>query len=191
MKQIKSAMWVGLCAIALSACSMLDREPAPTSGTIEENAVMVTAKVQKVDHATRMVTLLTNDGESVTFEAGPQVKNLAQVKAGDVVNAQYFESVVYEVKKPGEAVPGVRMAEDSAAAEAGEMPAAGAARAVVITATVQEIDMKAPSVTLRGAGGEVTTLPVRDPNRLKAVKVGDLVEFTYTQAIAIAVEHAD
>ena len=92
-----------LCAGALAACSMMgDETPAPTSGTIEENTVEVTAKVKDVDQSTRMVTLLTSTGEVVTFHAGPEIKNLAQLEAGDVVRAQYYESVVYEVKKPGE-----------------------------------------------------------------------------------------
>lgn len=189
MRQIKSGIVAGLCAIALGACSMIGGgTPAPTSGTIEENAVSVTARVQKIDYETRMVTVRTNDGQSVEFHAGPEVRNLAQVEPGDVIRVEYFESVVYEVRRPGEAAPGVRMAQDGATSAPGERPAAGAARAVVVTATVQAIDRRAPSVTLRGPGGDVTTLPVRDPRRLEAVNVGDLVEFTFTQAVAIAVE---
>jgi len=174
---------------ATAACSMFgDKTPAPTSGTIEENVATVTAKVTAVDYDSRLVTIMTNEGESVTFKAGPEVKNLAQVDPGDVIRAQYYESVVYELKKPGEAVPGVQVAEEGAAAPKGTKPGMGAARVVRVTATVQAVDMKAPSVTLRGADGQVTTLPVRDVNRLKAVKAGDLVEFTYTEAMAVTVE---
>lgn len=192
MKKIRAAMAATLCAGALAACSMMDDEtPAPTSGTIEENTVEVTAKVKEVDQATRMVTLLTSSGEVVTFHAPPEIRNLAQLEAGDVVRAQYFESVVYEVKRPGEAVPGVRMAEDAESAPLGAKPGVGAARAVMVTATVQAVDKNAPSVTLRTADGNVTTLAVRDPRRLEAVKPGDLVEFTYTQAIAVAVDEIE
>jgi len=102
---------------ATAACSMFgDKTPAPTSGTIEENVATVTAKVTAVDYDSRLVTIMTNEGESVTFKAGPEVKNLAQVDPGDVIRAQYYESVVYELKKPGEAVPGVQVAEEGAAA---------------------------------------------------------------------------
>lgn len=192
MKRVVSVAVLASLSLAVAACSMFeDKTPPPTSGTIEENAVSVTAKVSKVDHETRMVTLTTSDGESVTFEAGPEVRNLDQLEPGDKVRAEYYESVVYEVKKPGEAVPGVQMAEDAERAPMGAKPGAGAARAVMVTATVDAIDMKEPSVTLRGPDGSVQTLPVRDVNRLKAVKVGDLVEFTYTQAIAIGVEEIE
>ena len=37
---------------------------------------------------------------------GAQVRNLAQVKAGDEVRATFYESLAYEVKKPGTTTPG-------------------------------------------------------------------------------------
>ena len=43
-------------------------------------------------------------------------------------------------------------------------------------------------LTLKMSNGEVRRLAVRDRDRLKGVRVGDLVEFTYTQALAIGVE---
>lgn len=187
---IRAALLTIALGVGLAACGVFGgRTPAPTSGTIEENVVSLTAKVSAIDHATRRVALITNDGETVEFEAGSNVRNLDQVNVGDTVRAQYFESIVYEVRRPGEAVPGVRVAEERGTAPVGEMPAAAVARAVTITATVAGIDMNAPSVKLRMADGSVRTLPVRDANRLRAVAVGDLVEFTFTQAVGIEVEH--
>ncbi len=191
MKKAISVTLLALCTATFAACSLCDRTSGPTSGVIEENAATVTATVTAVDQSTRMVTMTNSTGESITFRAGPEVKNLAQLEPGDKIRAVYLESVVYEVKKPGEGTPGVQMVEDAAAAPVGGKPGAGAARAVMVTATVDAIDMKAPSVTLRGPDGAVRTLPVRDVNRLKAVKVGDLVEFTYTEAIAIGVEELE
>lgn len=191
MRKTISVALLALFTATFAACSLCDRTSGPTSGVIEENAATATATVTAVDQATRMVTMTNSDGESVTFRAGPEVKNLAQLAPGDKIRAVYLESVVYEVKKPGEGTPGVAMIEDAAAAPLGSKPGAGAARAMRITATVEAIDMDAPSVTLRGPEGAVQTLPVRDVNRLKAVKVGDLVEFTYTEAIAIGVEELE
>lgn len=116
------------------------------------------------------------------------MRNLDQVAVGDTVRAQYLESIVYDVKRPGEAAPGVLLAEESGAAPIGEMPAAAVARVVIVNATVAGIDKAAPSVTLRTADGRVRTLPVRDANRLRAVEVGDLIEFTFTQVVGIEVE---
>jgi len=189
MNRIASFLLVGSLGLTLSACALFgDEEPIYTSGTIEQNIATVTAKVTAVDQSTRMVSLLTNDGQSISFQAGPQVKNLGQVDAGDLVRVSYYESVVYNLMKPGEAVPGIEVAEGGTSAQPGEKPAAGVARMVMVTATVVELDKETPSVTFESSTGERMTIRVRDPDRMKGVKVGDLVEFTYTQAVAIGVE---
>jgi hypothetical protein len=135
-----------------------------------------------------MVTLQGPEGPPVTFEVDQRVKNLPQVAKGDTVVTSYYESMAYEVKKPGEAVPGVRMIRDAGTAEPGAMPAGIGARAVTVTSTIEAIDQDTPSVTLRGPKGDLVTIKVRYPEKLKRVRVGDLVEITYTQALAISVE---
>jgi hypothetical protein len=45
-------------------------------------------------------------------------------------------------------------------------------------------------VTLRGADGTVKAVDVRNPAHLEKLKVGDLVELSLTQALAIQVEKA-
>jgi hypothetical protein len=94
------------------------------------------------------------------------------------------------VKKPGQAVPGVAVAEDVATAKPGEKPAALGGRAVVVTSTIAAIDKQQGTVTLKALDGELTTIKVRNPSNLDKVTVGDLVEITYTEAVAIAVEPA-
>jgi hypothetical protein len=54
--------------------------------------------------------------------------------------------------------------------------------------TITSIDPTAGTVTLQGPTGNVTTVKARDPRNLERVAVGDLVEVTYTEAIAVAVE---
>lgn len=187
---------LGSIGLALAGCASFGddegaKEPIYTSGTVEENAVTVTAKVAAIDHVDRAVSLLTNDGQSINFQAGPEVKNLDQVDVGDVVRATYYESLVYELMQHGEGAPGVAVADVGGSAEPGEKPAAGVARMVAVTATVVAVDPKAPSATFKLPSGEEKTIKVRDPKRLTGVKVGDLVEFTYTQAVAIDVEGID
>ena len=183
---------LGSIGLALAGCSSFgDQKPVYTSGTIEENTVTVTAKVAAIDHVDRAVSLLTTDGQSIHFQAGPEVKNLDQVEVGDTVRATYYESVVYELVEHGQSAPGVNVADAAARAKPGEKPAAGVARMVSVVATVVAIDTKTPSATFKLPSGEDKTIKVRNPDRLKGVKVGDLVEFTYTQAVGIEVESLD
>ena len=197
-RTIEATCAAALC-IALAACTSMSKttetpEPvaaapaAPVSGTIGEELVSATATVKALDLKTRMVTLQRSDGSLIKFRAGDEVRNLPQVKVGDEVTVSYYESLAYEVKKPGEAEPGAAIVETAGRAEPGERPAAAGARAVTLTATIAAIDKKAMTVTLRGPDGEETTVKARDPHKLDRVAVGDLVEITYTEGIAVSVE---
>jgi len=187
-------------ALMVSSCSTMHSKPetpapaqpgAPVvSGNLGEQAVKVTAKVKKVDLKTRHVTLEGADGKLVTVTCGDEVRNLPQVKVGDDVVATYYQSIAYEVKKPGDATPGVAVAEGAQRAELGQKPGASAARVTTVTATITGIDKTNGTVTLTGPDGDPTTVKARNPANLDKVKIGDLVEITLTESLAIAVEPA-
>ncbi len=190
-----------LCAgaVSLAGCSASEDSslksalgmatPTPISGTLQQNSITVSAKVVSVNQAKRTAVLQGPDGDSFTVKVDPSVQGLDKVKAGDTVAATYFESVAYEVKKPGEAAPGVNVATAGDGTKPGQLPAAAAGRAVTVTSTIVGIDEKKGTVTLQPPdAGDPVTVKVRDPSRLKAVKKGDLVEVTYTEAIAVGVE---
>jgi hypothetical protein len=136
------------------------------------------------------VTLERTDGSEVTFYADDTVRNLPQVKVGDEVRASYYESLAYEVKRPGTAAPGATVAEEAGRAKLGEKPAGAGARLTTIVATIAGIDKAAGTITLQGPAGRATTIKARDPRNLDRVAVGDLVEITYTEAVAVSVDKA-
>jgi Cu/Ag efflux protein CusF len=162
-------------------------EPLP-SGVVGENLVSATATVKAIDQKTRMVTLQRPDGSLIKFKAGEEVRNLPRVKVGDDVTVTYYESLAFEVRKAGEGTPGASVAEAAGRAEPGDKPGAAAGRVTTITTTIAGIDKGAGTVTLRNAEGELTTIKVRNPDNLDRVSVGDLVDITYTEALAISVE---
>lgn len=163
---------------------------AKLSGVVGQEAVTATATVKSVNHETRKVEFQRPDGSVFDFEAGPEVRNLAQVKAGDEVTVTYYQSMAYQVKKAGDAEPGTTIEGGVAGAELGAMPAGLAAQVVTLTATIIAIDKKAKTVTLKAADGETTTVTPRDPSKLNQVVVGDLIEIQYTEAVGISLEHA-
>jgi hypothetical protein len=134
------------------------------------------------------VTLKNAEGEVFDVEVGEEVRNLPQVKKGDDVVVTYYESLALTLRKPGEAKPGVAVAEAAGRAEPGEKPGAVRGRQTTIVATVVGLDKKKGTVTLKGPKGKVVTVEARDPKRLEPVKVGDLIEAVYTEAVAISVE---
>lgn len=185
---------VACLALSIAGCAAKSQKAAvgaaaaPVSGTVGENVVTATAKVKAVDLKTRHVTLQRADGSVVKFVAGDEVRNLPQVKVGDDVNVTYYESLAYEVRKTGEAAPGVTVSQGAARAPLGEKPAGLVGHSATVTASIAAIDKTAPSVTLRAPSGELTTFKVRHPEKLDQVSVGDLVDITYTEALAISVD---
>lgn len=198
-KLIASTPAFALClTLGVAGCASMGKEAAPVvaapavtepvSGVVGENVVSATAVVKKIDQKTRKVTLQRADGSLIKFTAGENVRNLGKVKVGDEVTVGYYESLAYEVRKPGEATPGVAVAEQLARAKAGEKPGAVGAQVTTVTATITAIDKATMMVTLRSAEGETTSIKARDAQKLDRVAVGDLVEITYTEAIGITVD---
>jgi Cu/Ag efflux protein CusF len=178
------------CGLWLGGCASIEGSSEPVAGTIAEQAVSMTATVEKIDLATRLVTLRGPDGKVDTITVSENVKNLPQVKVGDRVIVAFFESLAFEVRRAGEAETGVNVLETAVAAKPGERPAAMGGQAVTVTSTIEAIDPVTPSVTLKGPEGNLVTVKVRDRAKLARVKVGDLVDITYTRAIAVSVEPA-
>lgn len=199
MTTIRPITFACVLSSALLACGRgsVDAPPPPavTAGMEEEpgkvraeQAVTASATVQAVDLKTREVTLVRSDGEEILFEAGPDVRNLDQVRRGDVVSVTYYESVAIDLRKPGQAEKGVEQAGGVQRSRPGEKPGGVVAESTKITAEIVRMDKKNNTISLRGPRGYTRTFPVRNPKHLDAAKVGDLVEVTVTEAIGIRVE---
>ena len=163
----------------------------PAKGEISD-AVEMQATVTAIDLNTRMVTLKGPEGDETTIHVDKRARNLAQVKVGDVVKIAYVQHVAWEVRKPGEATPSNELEAETAAvrAEPGEKPGGAVGQRITFTATIEAIDLAKHTVTLKGPGGNSQTIKARNPANLKKVQVGDLVDITYTEAVAIKVEEA-
>jgi len=96
--------------------------------------------------------------------------------------------LMIEVKKPGEGTPSVTVEQGRATSKPGETPAGVIAQQVTVNATIVGIDKKAQTATIKGPEGNAVTVKARDPKNLDKVKVGDNVEITYTQALAISLD---
>ena len=179
-----------LVAAALAATAFAQDKKAPDAkGVVAGEVTRVVSTVEAVDQATRVVTLKGKDGKTVTFVAGPEVKNLAQVQKGDVVTMDYIEAVALKLNKAPGAVRARTETQFKEGAAAGQKPAGIIGNHVKVVASVEALDAKAGKVTLRGPQRTVE-LKVKDPAALKNVKVGDMVEAEYVEALAVKVEKA-
>jgi len=163
-------------------------EPKMTGRGVARSA-KVRGTVEAVDKDKGTVTLKGPKGRTLTIEVRDKAK-LDAVKVGDPVIARYVEAVAFQVKKQGTATPGVTAQESRASSKPGETPAGAIGREITVTATITAIDKKAHTVTIKGPEGNKETIKARDPKNLSAIKVGDLVEITYAQALAISLDTA-
>ena len=189
-------------AIALAASSLLTM---PTLAGAEEKPAVaeqkpepikiaagakVTATVVSVDLTSRLVVLKGAKGNLVEIYADERVKNLPQLKVGDTVTAAYAEAVALEVKLAGSTLAKRSEKEDLQTAKLGEKPGMISTTTQTVVAEVTRIDKKKQMASLKTPEGKITDVKVKNPDNLKKVKVGDMVEVTYTQALAIAVTAA-
>jgi len=185
--------WASGCATPeVAAPAAAAPAPAPAAAPRGETLVAtveLTATVTAINQTTREVTLKKEDGTEVSFVASEDVKNLAQVKVGDMLHVVYGEALAYEVRKGGTTVaPATAIA--GGAAELGQRPAGALARQTTATVVITAIDATVPSVTFQGPAGNTRTIKVLHPEKLEGVSVGDTVELTFTEALAIKVVEA-
>jgi len=158
-------------------------------GAMVGASTTVTATVLSVDQASRKVTIKTDSGQTYSFIAGDHVKNLAQVKVGDIITAKYTEAIAYQVRK-STSPTGATSSTAVTSAPLGSKPAGVVAQQTTVAVTVTAIDTKIPTITFQGPEGNTRTIKVKDPKKLVGVKVGDVVDITYTEAMAVTVTEA-
>jgi Cu/Ag efflux protein CusF len=165
---------LGVAAGAAAQVKEIPGETITASGTVEA-----------IDHAQRVVTIKTEAGDFVTVDVPKAATRFPEIKVGDKVTARYYDNVVVRLKKPGEAA--VNTLEGAVTAGAGAKPGATVAAQHTMTATIDAIDPKVPSIKFKGPKGWSYSRRVLDKNVLKQVKVGDQVDFTWTEAVTIEV----
>ncbi len=163
-------------------------ETSPGRGVASTTSV-ASARVTHVDVAARIVDLELGDGRVFSVVAGSEVRNLGELKPGDVVNVAYIESLVLQLRKSGGAPVTRTETQDLKRAPPGSTPGAVAQNQRTIVADVLAVNASTGDVTLRGPERTVT-LRIRDPQQIALIQPGDQVEATFTEAVAVAVDPA-
>jgi Cu/Ag efflux protein CusF len=175
---ILGAALVALLAVPAAA------QKAVTIGDV----VTATFTIEAIDHTSRVVTLKKTDGTTQDIYCGPDVQRFDALKVGDKVTFRYHETLVSMIQRPGgtpkPAVTG------AVTRTPGMQPGGTIATQMTIVVTLEAIDEKVGSITIRTEDGRRLSAKVADPKNLAGYKAGDKVEVTYTQALAISVQPA-
>ena len=179
-----------LASLALPAAAISAETPAKPAAAqpIKESATVERrATITAIDVPTRLVTLTGQDGDVFEVEAGPEIRNFDKLQVGDVVVANYSESLALEIAAPGTVAPGIT-------GSVSGTPTPGQrkmGRQVTATFKVEAVDAAANKVTLSDGAGNSRIVDVRHPKaqeRLKTLKPGEMAVITYTESLALRLE---
>lgn len=177
-----------LLATLLLVTACQSTPPEPTALT---NELTVTAQVVSVERANRVVTLRDTDGVLFDVFAGPEVRNFDQIDAGDTLRVRYRERLAAALRPAGEAPSQASGAIAAGIAPPGAKPGAGVGLTVSLQVRIESIDLKNDIVVFSLADGELVAHRLAtDEGRAfaKGLKLGDVVQLDYEQALAVAVE---
>ena len=189
-----------LAGLSLYACSKKSDEPvasAPTEPVAEkttERAVSeqlhhATATVEAIDATTREIKLQGENG-SVSFIAGPEVRNFDSIQVGNKVNIAYYESLIADLKPKGTGTTEPSAVVTAEQAPVGAMPSASADRIVTLPVKIESYDLATDTVVFTDPSGRKHTIAVQAQSMKdlgRKLKPGDEVDLTFVDAIAVNV----
>src|SRR5689334_13839639 len=174
---------VATVLVALLAMPLARAAQKPVSAA---ETVSATFTIKAIDKTSRVVTLEDKTGHTTDVYCGPEVQRFDTLKVGDTVTFRYHESLVSAISRPGEKPK--EPVTSSVNRTPGPKAGASVAQQMHATVTIEAMDPKVPSVDVKTEGGSRLSLKVADPKFLEGYKVGDKVNLTYTQALAVSVK---
>ena len=153
----------------------------------QTSIVSETFTIEAIDHTKRIVTLKNQAGFTTDVACGPEVQRFDALNVGDRVTFQFHESVVTGIHRPG-ATP--KVPETTNLTRTAGAPGGTVTQQQTAVVTLEAIDAKVPSVTLKTKDGHRMSFKVENAKNLEGYKAGDQIEVTYTQALAVSVTPA-
>ena len=173
MKKIRTTLVAFLLLGGMTTFSAAQQKESGATdakpGKVVVEVVKLTGTVKAVDPQNKTVTVEGSGGKTVTVNA-ENARNLDQVKVGDKVNLRYTEELALFVRK-SDTQPSATQTDMVALAPKGERPAGLMARTVEVTGSVESINAKKRTVSVKGPAGNVRTFHVD-----KAVKNFDQIK---------------
>ena len=176
-------------AIALVAVPAFADDPGAAPGPTKSMSRTVhdTVTISGIDKSARMLTVKNDAGDTRTIQVPTEVKAFDKLKKGDKIDVDYTEAIALSMLPPG-TKPSASEKEAMARTgkEAGIM-----GKQVSISAEILEVDAAGNKVVLKGPKGNARVVHVQDPDmqaKLPSLKPGQVVQITYTEATALAIQ---
>ena len=183
-------MTIRLLALAatlafVAACATGSKPPEEKPSGGEQTLVELRAVVIGIDQKHRLLALEAADGGRTVLPVAEEFRDFENARVGDQVGVSYTQVIAWQVKPSAEGAPGVSSRETLSNPRPGEMPGGTIERALTITATITAFDTARGTVTLTGPQGRSHTFNAHRRADLEKIRVGDLVDITYSEALAV------
>ncbi len=164
-------------------------QPIVGEGAVDVSQVKVS--VIAVDADTRQVVLKGPEGNIFTVKVGPAIKKFDEIAVGDTVTITETDAVIIDIAKPEAGVGvGIQVSQAVATDPNSAKPAGAVVDTIRLTGEIVRMDPDDATLTLKGPEGRLYVVQAKKPEhkeKVKGVKVGDLVQVTFNQSVAIAV----
>ncbi|MFL9585241.1 hypothetical protein [Stenotrophomonas sp. AB1(2024)] len=196
---LSSSVTLIVVALATGGCqstpSAQTESPPPARSlpgpvTAASAGVTLQGQITALDKSSRAVTVTGADGSSLSFVAGPDVRNFNQLKVGDNVTLDYRAAVALDLQPAGSGEVGVTTSQAGTVPVRGATPGGARSNTVNIVTEVVAVDPVANTIALRGPSGNTQLIAVEREDlraKLPSVKRGDLLRISYTEAVALGI----
>jgi len=188
MKKLLAVVLAVVWVAAMASVAGAGKKATGKPGIVVTDVSVAKATVDAIDYDKRTVTLKGPEGKTLTLKVDKNAKNFDQVKTGDQVTAEYYESIAVFVTKAGDQ-PSAAGLDTVQVAPPGQKPAAMVVNTAELTAKVEAIDYKKRTLTLKGPEGNTKTVKIdKSVKKFKNIQQGDDVVVRLTEAVAISVQ---
>ena len=184
---MKSRLVLAFCLGLFAGSSFASEDPMAAKAKLAVEGGQAQLTVTSINHESREVVLKNEAGDEQSFVIGKEARNLDQVEVGDILEVEYYESVViFSRDVEGDLTPEAKVA--ATRTPKGDKPGMAISETVTIKVVVEAIDYDTRVITLKGPEGKTMTKHVDDSvERLNEVKKGDEIVIQLTTALAITV----
>jgi Cu/Ag efflux protein CusF len=178
---MRRVMQLAAWAAILAGTGLLARK-----AIFESEPKVVTATIEAIDQASRVVTLKTEAGSRLHVTAPPEMEGFNRLKVGDIVSAKYYEAIAVRLARPGSPAPSG--APTTTVRRKDDKPGSETMRGRTIRAQITSVDAAAPSLMVRTSDGVERAMAVTDAAQLRTLKADDQIDVTFYESRLVSVE---
>jgi hypothetical protein len=156
-------------------------------GQVVVDTTTTNATVVSIDAAQRTLLLQYPDGQTTTYQAGPELKKFNQIKVGDVLKTTLADERALSLNKSA-ALSDISVTNTAVAVPNSTKPGLKTVHILSFTGKVLTIDLVGHQATLQLADGQTRTVRVREAVNLADFNPGDTVSVRITETTTILVE---